>query len=94
MWRLAIVRIWPNMGSTVAYGRGKAVVTATGMHTEMGKIGNAITQAEDGETPLQKKLTQLSKILTWLVLGICVFIFASVCCAGMISTCKRFSIPF
>ena len=64
------------MGSTVAYGRGKAVVTATGMHTEMGKIATAITQAEDGETPLQKKLTQLSKILTWLVLGICVFIFA------------------
>lgn len=64
------------MGSTVAYGRGKAVVTATGMHTEMGKIASAITQAEDGETPLQKKLTQLSKILTWLVLGICVFIFA------------------
>ena len=63
------------MGSTVAYGRGKAVVTATGMHTEMGKIASAITQAEDGETPLQKKLTQLSKILTWLVLGICVFIF-------------------
>ena len=42
----------------------------------MGKIATAITQAEDGETPLQKKLTQLSKILTWLVLGICVFIFA------------------
>lgn len=64
------------MGSTVAYGRGKAVVTATGMHTEMGKIASAITAAQDSETPLQKKLTQLSKILTWLVLGICVFIFA------------------
>ncbi len=64
------------MGSTVAYGRGKAVVTATGMRTEMGKIATAITQAEDGQTPLQKKLTQLSKILTWLVLAICVFVFA------------------
>lgn len=64
------------MGSTVAYGRGKAVVTATGMRTEMGKIATAITQAEDGQTPLQKKLAQLSKILTWLVLGICVFVFA------------------
>ena len=63
------------MGSSVVYGRGKAVVTATGMGTEMGKIADAITQAEDGQTPLQKKLSQLSKVLTFLVLGICVFIF-------------------
>ncbi len=64
------------MGSTVVYGRGKAVVVATGMQTEMGKIADAIAQAEEGQTPLQIKLSQLSKILTWLVLGICVFIFA------------------
>ena len=64
------------MGSTVVYGRGKAVVVATGMDTEMGKIADAIAQAEDSETPLQKKLNQLSKVLTWLVLGICIFIFA------------------
>lgn len=64
------------MGSTVVYGRGKAVVVATAMDTEMGKIATAISQAEDNETPLQKKLNQLSKVLTWLVLGICVFIFA------------------
>ncbi|MGN1419453.1 MAG: calcium-translocating P-type ATPase, PMCA-type [Acutalibacteraceae bacterium] len=64
------------MGSTVVYGRGKAVVVATGMETEMGKIADAISQAEDSETPLQKKLNQLSKVLTWIVLGICVFIFA------------------
>lgn len=63
------------MGSTVVYGRGKAVVTAIGMDTEMGKIASALTQAEDSQTPLQKKLSQLSKILTWLVLGICAFIF-------------------
>jgi Ca2+-transporting ATPase len=63
------------MGSTVAYGRGKAVVVATGMQTEMGKIADALARAEEGETPLQIKLNQLSKILTWLVLGICVFIF-------------------
>lgn len=63
------------MGSSVAYGRGKAVVTGTGMETEMGKIANALAQAEDGLTPLQKKLAQLSKILTFVVLGICVFIF-------------------
>ena len=64
------------MGSTVVYGRGKAVITATGMDTEMGKIADALTQAEEGQTPLQRKLTGLSKILTWLVLGICVIVFA------------------
>lgn len=64
------------MGSTVVYGRGKAVVVATGMDTEMGKIADAIAQAEESQTPLQLKLAQLSKILTKLVLGICVFLFA------------------
>ncbi len=63
------------MGSTVVYGRGTMVVCATGMATEMGKIADALAQARDGQTPLQIKLTQLSKILTWLVLGICVVIF-------------------
>ena len=63
------------MGSTVVYGRGTVVITGTGMNTEMGKIADALTQAEDGETPLQRKLHQLSGILTWLVLGICVLIF-------------------
>ncbi len=63
------------MGSTVVYGRGTAVVVATGMDTEMGKIADALQKAEDGETPLQIKLNQLSKILTWLVLGICVIVF-------------------
>lgn len=64
------------MGSTVVYGRGVVVVTATGMDTEMGKIAGALAQAEEGKTPLQIKLGQLSKILTWLVLGICVIVFA------------------
>ena len=64
------------MGSTVVYGRGKAIVVATGMDTEMGKIANALTQAKDGKTPLQQKLSQLSKVLTYLVIGICVVIFA------------------
>ena len=63
------------MGSSVAYGRGTLVVTATGMNTEMGKIADVLTKAEDSETPLQKKLNQLSKVLTRLVLGICVVIF-------------------
>lgn len=64
------------MGSIVVYGRGRAVVVATGMETEVGKIASAIASATEGETPLQKKLSQLSKILTILVLGVCVFIFA------------------
>ncbi|MBQ9747164.1 MAG: cation-translocating P-type ATPase [Clostridia bacterium] len=64
------------MGSTVVYGRGKAVVCATGMETEMGKIADALANAQEGKTPLQMKLAQLSKILTYLVIGICVIIFA------------------
>ncbi len=63
------------MGSTVVYGRGKAVITATGMDTEMGKIAGALAAAQDEETPLQKKLDSLGKTLSFLVLGICVFIF-------------------
>ena len=63
------------MGSTVAYGRGKAIVTQIGMDTEMGKIANALSTAKDGQTPLQIKLNQLSKILSILVLAICIFIF-------------------
>ena len=63
------------MGSIVVYGRGVAVVTATGMDTEMGKIAGALAQAEEGKTPLQIKLGQLSKILTWLVLGISAIVF-------------------
>ena len=63
------------MGSTVVYGRGTAVVTATGMATEMGKIAGALREAEEGETPLQRKLNQLSKTLTLLVLGICIVVF-------------------
>ncbi len=64
------------MGSTIAYGRGKAVVTGTGMNTEMGKIADALANAKEGKTPLQIKLSQLSKILSILVIGICIFIFA------------------
>lgn len=64
------------MGSTVVYGRGRAVITGTGMDTEMGQIADAITQAKSGLTPLQIKLAQLSHILTRVVLGVCIFIFA------------------
>ena len=73
-------------GSTVVYGRGKAVVTAAGMDTEMGKIADAISRAKQGMTPLQIKLAQLSRVLTVLVVGICAFMFAfSLLKAGSVS---------
>lgn len=64
------------MGSTVVYGRGKAVITRTGMDTQMGKIAGALAATADEQTPLQRKLDELGKTLSKLVLGICVFIFA------------------
>ena len=64
------------MGSTAVYGRGKMVVTRIGMETEMGKIAGVLAATEDEQTPLQRKLNELSKLLSKLVLGICVFIFA------------------
>ncbi len=63
------------MGSTVVYGRGRAVVAAIGMDTEVGKIADAISRTVEGDTPLQIKLAQLSKALSYMVLGICAFIF-------------------
>ena len=63
------------MGSTVVYGRGKAVITTTGMDTEMGKIAGALAATAEEQTPLQRKLDELGKLLSKMVLGICVFIF-------------------
>ena len=63
------------MGTNVVYGRGEGVIVATGMNTEMGKIANIIAQAKDEKTPLQKKLSGLSKVLSIGVLAICLFIF-------------------
>ena len=62
-------------GSTVSYGRGQAVVVATGMDTQMGNIAKFIAKTNDEKTPLQKKLTQLGKTLSVVVVAICVFIF-------------------
>ena len=70
------------MGGTAVYGRAKAVITATGMDTEMGKIAGALADAAEEKTPLQIKLSQLSKILTYVVLGICAFIFIFQLIAG------------
>ncbi|MEM5879469.1 MAG: HAD-IC family P-type ATPase, partial [Candidatus Aenigmatarchaeota archaeon] len=62
------------MGTYVARGRGKAIVVATGMNTEVGKIAKEIEEAEE-ETPLQKKLDKFGKWLGLLVLVVCFFVF-------------------
>jgi len=62
-------------GSTVVYGRGRAVVTSVGMDTEMGKIADALSDVANEQTPLQKKMAQLSTTLTKLVLAICAVVF-------------------
>ena len=63
------------MGSIVEYGRGRAVITGTGMETEMGKIAGQLSEAEHEETPLQLRLRELSRILTVMILIICALIF-------------------
>jgi len=62
-------------GCSITYGTATAVVTATGMDTEMGKIANLLENEEDGQTPLQKKLAQLGKYLGILALAACAIIF-------------------
>ncbi|WP_245237236.1 cation-translocating P-type ATPase, partial [Paenibacillus ihuae] len=64
------------MSSSVTYGRGVGVVTATGMSTEVGRIAGFIAQSEQDVTPLQKKLDELGKYFTYIILGVCVVIFA------------------
>ena len=76
------------MGSTIVYGRAKAVVVATGMQTEMGKIADILAQTKNEVTPLQKRLNKLSKVLSFIVLGICVFIFVLSCSSNAISILK------
>ncbi|EJT6164609.1 calcium-transporting P-type ATPase, PMR1-type [Clostridium perfringens] len=63
------------MSTLATYGRGVGVVVGTGMNTEIGKIAKMIEQEENDETPLQKKLSELGKILGFLAIGICILIF-------------------
>ncbi len=78
-------------GSTVVYGRGRAVVTATGMDTEMGKIADALSEAEKEQTPLQKKMAELSSFLTKLVLIICAVVFIVGIVESLVITDQAFS---
>ena len=76
---------------TVVYGRGTGVVTATGMDTEMGKIADALRMAEKEQTPLQKRMAELSAFLTKLVIGICVVVFAVGCVQSVVLSNAPFS---
>jgi len=58
------------MGTIVTYGRGTAVITTTGMQTELGNIAELIQTVKDEQTPLQRRLGQLGKTLAWVALGI------------------------
>lgn len=62
-------------GCSITYGSATAVVTTTGMNTEMGKIAGLLDNEEDTQTPLQKKLAQLGKYLGILALAACAIIF-------------------
>lgn len=63
-------------GCSVTYGTATAIVTATGMDTQMGKIANLLDGEDNNQTPLQQKLAQLGKYLGILALGACAIIFA------------------
>ena len=62
-------------GTIITDGRGKAIITETGMSTELGKIANLIQKAKPGLTPLQKNLEKIGKILTVAVLFVCTLVF-------------------
>lgn len=61
--------------SNVTYGRGSGVVVNTGMYTEVGKIADMLANADETDTPLKQNLNQLSKVLTYLVVGIAIITF-------------------
>lgn len=63
------------MSTIVTYGRGEGIVTATGMHTEIGRIAAMITETKEEMTPLQKRLGELGKVLSLLSLGLCAALF-------------------
>jgi Ca2+-transporting ATPase len=71
------------MGTTVGHGRGIAVVTATGMDTEIGHIAEAISSTNKDKTPLQQSIDKLGYSLIWVVLGACIALAAAALLQGM-----------
>ncbi len=63
------------MGTLVTYGRGKGVVVATGMNTQIGMIAEMLQSVEQEPTPLQKRLDQLGKTLGWAAIAVCALVF-------------------
>ncbi|MHA1652124.1 MAG: cation-translocating P-type ATPase [Candidatus Helarchaeota archaeon] len=62
-------------GTVVTYGRGRAIVTATGSQTQIGRIAQLLTEIEEAETPLQKKMAKVGFQLGILIVVICVLVF-------------------
>jgi P-type Ca2+ transporter type 2C len=65
------------MGTSVSYGRGTAIITSTGMSTEIGKIATAIQDVKVEKTPLQKSINKLSRYILVLILGACALLVAA-----------------
>ena len=61
--------------TVITNGRATCVVTSTGMETEVGQIAGMLMNEEDSETPLQKKMAEISKVLSVICLGVCVVMF-------------------